>query len=718
MTRRDLTLLFCYQSGSVTSDPWHILMQSQSNPALLRVDAASLRTGRGEPLPFGLHEVYDGYNFAVFSRHATRISLLLFEGSSDRPIETIDLDSNVYRTGDVWHVHLNGAVRGKSYALRVDGPWNPEQGHRFNPQALLLDPYAKALVGSYDWDSEQLTSIPTASTRVFGARGLVARDRFDWQGDKPPRNSWQYTIIYETHVRGLTVDDSSHVTHCGRYLGMIEKIPYLQELGVTAVELMPVQEFRECEIDPWTGRVVRNYWGYNPVALFAPKASYASGDSPDAALTEFKTMVRELHRAGMEIILDVVFNHTAEGNENGSTFSFRGLDNSIYYLLEPKTHRYVDYTGCGNTLNCNHPVVRSFIVDCLRYWVVHMHVDGFRFDLASILGRDTEGRLLPNPPLLEQIAEDPVLRHVKLIAEAWDLGGAFQVGHFPGQRWAEWNSDFRDDVRRFWRGDPGMTGAFATRLCGSADLYQAEHETPVNSINYITCHDGFTLNDLVSYARKHNEPNGENNRDGMTENFSENNGIEGPTSNANIEAVRLRQIRNMLTTLFLARGVPMLLGGDEFRRTQQGNNNAYCQDNATSWFDWRLVDQNADLVRFVIGLIAFRKAHPVLSAERFYTDAEIQWLGADGGPPQWHGRNNCIGCVLLDRENGPNARLCLLFNAALTPTRFLLPPPSAGAWRVTVDTAHEAGLAGRGSERILVGEITLVSRSAMVLTSS
>lgn len=348
---------------------------------------------------------------------------------------------------------------------------------------------------------------------------------------------------------------------------------------------MPVQEFCEYEISHQTGKPLRNYWGYNPVALFPPKAGYASGNSIDAALTEFKIMVRELHRAGIEVILDVVFNHTAEAGESGPTFSFRGLDNSIYYLLDQRTGQYIDYTGCGNTLNCNHPVVRSLIMDCLRRWVSSFHIDGFRFDLASILGRDTEGALLTNPPLLEQIAEDPLLRHTKLIAEAWDLGGAFQVGCFPGRRWAEWNSCFRDDVRRFWRGDPGMTGAFAARLCGSADLYQREQESPVNSINFATCHDGFTLNGLVSYAQKHNEGNGENNLDGISENYSDNNGVEGPTEDGAIEVVRLRQIKNFFVTLLVSRGVPMLLGGDEFRRTQQGNNNAYCQDSEISWYD-------------------------------------------------------------------------------------------------------------------------------------
>jgi isoamylase len=373
-------------------------------------------------------------------------------------------------------------------------------------------------------------------------------------------------------------------------LGVVEKIPYLRELGVTALELMPVQEFLDHEPGRGVhhGSLTRNYWGYNPVALFAPKTSYAQDQSQAGVLHEFKTMVLELHRAGIEVILDVVFNHTAESDENGLTISLRGLDNSIYYLLSPGSGQYLDLTGCGNTLNCNHAIVRAMIIDCLRHWVVHFHIDGFRFDLASILGRDSEARLLSDPPLLERIVEDPILRNVKLIAEAWDLGGAFQVGSFPGHRWAEWNCHFRDDVRRFWRGDPGMTGAFATRLCGSADLYQGGGETPLNSINFLTSHDGFTLNDVVSYACKHNEANAEQNRDGSSENYSENNGTEGPTEHEAIEWARLKQIKNMLVTLFVSRGVPMLLGGDEFRRSQQGNNNAYCQDNDISWYDWML----------------------------------------------------------------------------------------------------------------------------------
>jgi isoamylase len=680
--------------------------------------ARTLLIGQGKPLPLGFSQSDDGFNLAVFSRHATGIGLLIFDGAHDQPIETITLDPNSNRSGDIWHARLSSEIRGKSYGLRVEGPWCPEHGHRFDPRLPLLDPYALALTGSSDWYAAAPEPLGERPHPIYSARALATDHGFDWQGDTAPHHSWADTVIYETHVRGLTVHPSSGVVHRGSYLGLVEKIPYLCALGITAVELMPVQEFCEYEIGHRTGKPLRNYWGYNPVALFAPKASYVSGNDIHAVLTDFKTMVRELHRAGIEIIFDVVFNHTAEGGEHGPTFSFRGLDNSIYYLLEPGTGRYIDYTGCGNTLNCNHPVVRTLIIDCLRQWVGYFHVDGFRFDLASILGRDTEGRPLANPPLLEEIAEDPLLHHAKLIAEAWDLGGAFQVGRFPGRRWAEWNSDFRDDVRRFWRGDPCMTGAFATRLCGSADLYQSSGESPVNSINFVTCHDGFTLNDLVSYARKHNEANGEHNRDGIAENYSENNGVEGPSDESGIDAVRLRQIKNFFVTLLVSRGVPMLLGGDEFRRTQQGNNNAYCQDNELSWYDWQLAQRHAGLQRFVSRLIALRRAHPVLSAESFYTDVDIRWFGIDGRAPEWHGRENRIGCMILEDHGGLSAALCLLFNAALHACRFVLPRPPAGKWRLAVDTAQAspADIPDLGYEKEVAGEAILIGRSSVVLT--
>lgn len=690
-----------------------------SRNASERAERPPTHAGRGMPIPLGVSETCDGINLAVFSCHATGMSVLIYEATTRERIDTFPLDPARNRTGDVWHVQLSRDVLGKSYVIKADGPWSPAEGHLFDPRVPLLDPYAVALVKSAHRNTREGGIPPHVEPSTSVAQGLIILDRFDWQDDKPPRHPWQDTIIYETHLRGFSIHPSAISRHPGSYLGLIEKIPYLQKLGITAVELMPIQEFNDHEIRRRAGKPVRNYWGYNPVAFFAPKADYASDLSAASALVECKTMVRELHKAGIEVILDVVFNHTAEGDETGPTFSFRGLDNSIYYILDPESRRYVDYTGCGNTLNCNHPVVRSLIVDCLRHWVVHFHVDGFRFDLASILGRDGEGKLISNPPLLEQIAEDPLLRHVKLIAEAWDLGGAFQVGRFPGHRWAEWNCHFRDQVRRFWRGDPGMTGFFATRLCGSADLYQRERETPVNSINFVTCHDGFTLNDLVSYSRKRNEANGEDNKDGTDENYSDNNGTEGPANNAEIEAIRLRQIKNFLVTLFVSRGVPMLLGGDEFRRTQQGNNNAYCQDNEVSWYDWQCAKRNADLVRFVERLIAFRKAHPVLCAERFYTDTEIRWFGADGGPPEWNGRDNRIGCIILNEERRSES-LCLLFNAARQPCRFLVSPPAGDPWRVAVDTSQASpmDIPEPRVRRVIVGSDAIVgARSAQILIS-
>ncbi|HQN18775.1 MAG TPA: alpha-amylase family glycosyl hydrolase, partial [Syntrophobacteraceae bacterium] len=507
---------------------------------------------------------------------------------------------------------------------------------------------------------------------------------------------------------------------------VIEKVPYLKGLGVTALELMPVQEFNENELElrnPLTGKLLRNYWGYSTVAFFAPKESYGTGRIPGCQVPEFKTMVRELHRAGIEVILDIVLNHTAEGSELGPMLNFRGIENSVYYMLTSDRRQYRNYSGCGNTLNCNHPVVRSYILDCLRHWVIEMHVDGFRFDLASVLGRDENGDVLPNPPLLESIAEDPILRDVKLIAEAWDAGGAYQVGSFPGQRWSEWNGRFRDEVRRFWRGDPGMTPLLATRLCGSSDLYQRNGKESINSINFITCHDGFTLNDLVSYNRKHNEINGEENRDGENANYSENYGNEGETEDPSIEAVRLRQMKNMLATLLISRGVPMVLGGDEFRRTQRGNNNAYCQDNEISWYDWDLMNKHYELFRFTREMIAFRMRHRVLRTQEFYTDREVLWFDPSGGRPQWGEADRTLGCLVRAQRSPkrpPGQALCLLFNAESVEVGFRMPRlPGGRRWHVAVDTARPApcDIYPAGREEVLErpGAYRVQARSMVVL---
>jgi isoamylase len=673
----------------------------EPQPALSAEAGPAIRIAPGKPLPLGTWPVNGGVNFALFSRHATAVQLELYTTATESsPFVTVHLDPVYHRTGDIWHAWIHGVCPGHCYGYRAYGPYAPHQGHRFYPQRLLLDPYAVAVAGVANGDFSRARD-EDPWVRVSGAppagpgnasdapKALCLAPPYDWQGDRPWRRPWQETIIYETHVRGFTRHPSSGVRYPGTYHGLREKIPYLKELGITAVELLPVQEFNENENvrrNPLTGARLRNYWGYSTVSFFAPKETYACRKYPGSQVAEFRDMVRAFHKAEIEIILDVVFNHTAEGNELGPTLSFRGLDNTIYYLLEEDRRYYRNYSGCGNTVNCNHPVVRDFIQDCLRYWAIEMHVDGFRFDLASVLGRDKDGHLLPNPPLLEHIAEDPILRDVKLIAEAWDAGGAYQVGHFPGRRWSEWNGRYRDDVRRYWRGEPGMRGAFASRLAGSADIYQHLGKQPINSINFVTCHDGFTLDDLVSYNDKHNEANGENNQDGTAANFSCNYGVEGPTDDPVIKAVRRRQIKNFLATLLLSRGIPMLLGGDEFCRSQGGNNNAYCQDNEVSWYHWQQLVQEQEIYRFTREMIVLRKRYAVLSEMRFYTDQEIRWFDLGGAPPDWHAPEGALGCLIQVPERGE--RLCLLFNPNAFAVVFHLPlMRPGGQWRVLVDTA-------------------------------
>ena len=659
---------------------------------------------RGIPLPLGTHESGGGVNFALFSRHATRVRLELFDHPADaKPARVIDLDPSRNRTGDIWHVWIQGLCAGQLYAYRVDGPYQPGEGHRFNFNKLLLDPFATAISPVPNWDfrpalgydsSAHGQDLVRSTLDDAGAmpKCVFTQEHFHWQGDLPPRHPWASTVIYETHVRGFTNHASSGVEHRGTYRGLMEKIPYLKDLGITAVELMPVHEFNEHQspgIDPHTGKALRNYWGYDPVAFFAPKATYSSAGGIGQQKLEFKEMVLALHKAGIEVILDVVFNHTSEGNELGPTLCFRGIDNAIFYTLADDKRYYQDYTGTGNTINANHPVVRDHILDALRYWVVAMHVDGFRFDLASVLGRDGSGKLLSNAPLLESIAEDPILRDVKIIAEAWDAAGAYQVGSFSERRWAEWNGRFRDDVRRFWRGDDGMLGLFASRICGSADIYTGSGKGPEGSVNFITCHDGYTLNDLVSYRHKHNQANGENNHDGTDANFSDNCGVEGETRDAGIDALRKRQIKNFLLTMLVSRGIPMLLGGDEFRRSQNGNNNAWCQDNETGWYDWGNLEKHSEIFRFTRGMIALRRSHPVLSREQFYTDANIHWYAPQGGLPDWDDREqNKFACLIHEEQQDT---LFLMFNAGADKVDFVLPPvPSGFRWHLAVDTARES----------------------------
>jgi glycogen operon protein len=655
----------------------------------------------GVPLPMGTHEYGGGVNFAIFSRHATRVRLELFDHCTDaKSAKAIDLDPARNRTGDVWHVWLKGIPPGQLYAYRVDGPYQPSEGHRFNFNKLLLDPVATAISPLPNWDftkargydplaGDQDLAISMGDDCESMPKCVVLNEPFDWAADQPPRHSPSNIVIYEVHVRGITIHPSSGVAHPGTYRGLIEKIPYLTDLGVTTVELMPVQEFNETLVrfgEPKLGQVLKNYWGYDPVVFSAPKGSYSSSGGLGQQKLEFKEMVRALHKARIEVILDVVFNHTAEGDELGPTLNFRGLDNAIFYTLADDKRYYKDFTGTGNTVNANHPVVREHILNSLRYWVVEMHVDGFRFDLASVLSRDGTGKLLANAPLLEWIAQDPILRDVKLIAEAWDAAGAYEVGRFSERRWAEWNGQYRDDVRRFWRGDDGMMGLFASRICGSADIYHKSGKGPSSSINFVTCHDGFTLNDLVSYRSKHNEGNGEDNHDGTDHNFSDNCGVEGPSANPETEALRKRQIKNFLLTLFISRGVPMLLSGDEARRTQGGNNNAYCQDNAASWFNWILLEQHKEIFRFARSMVAFRRAHPVLSKEQFYADEDIGWVGPRGGLPDWADpQEKQLACLIPEDEQHS---LYLLFNAGKSGIDFHLPfQHSLARWHLAVDTA-------------------------------
>lgn len=673
----------------------------------------------GLPFPPGVKLDGDGAQFSIFSRHATGVTLLLFERSEDdTAFMEYRLDPVLNRTGDMWHIWISGITGGELYGYRMEGPYEPVEGHRFNANKLVLDPYARAISGNHTWDFTNALGYDPRSDREdlsfskidnvqHSPKCIVTGSYTENDSKERPINTPMHeTIIYEMHVKGFTANPNSGVSAPGTYTGLTQKIPHLKELGITAIELMPIQEFDEFEnvnTNPLTGEKLKNFWGYSTISFFAPKAVYSHSGTMGEQVQEFKDMVKEFHASGIEVILDIVFNHTAEGDHLGPTINFRGIDNSVYYILKKDKRFYHNFSGCGNTLNCNHPLVRDYILDCLRYWVVEMHVDGFRFDLASILGRDQQGNILSNPPLLERISEDPILRNTKIIAEAWDAGGAYQVGAFPG-RWAEWNGRYRDDVRRFWKGDKNMVKGFATRLTGSYDLYGKRNKNPLNSINFVTCHDGFTMNDLVSYNTKHNIANGEHNRDGENNNHSYNLGIEGNEATPLIHSLRNRQVKNFLTTLFMSQGVPMILAGDEFRRTQQGNNNAYCQDNEISWLNWELRHSHADIIRFLKMLIGFRQNHPVLRQERFctgetisgYKNPDCQWHGTIPGKPDWNYHSHSIALQL----NGKYAKIShssidrdiyMVFNASYYNLSFTLPQPFNGKrWLDIIDTSRES----------------------------
>jgi isoamylase len=650
---------------------------------MTEVDWGALHASHGRAYPLGAVVRSDGVRFSIVSRHATRAWLALFAGVDDaEPAVEFELDPARHRTGDVWTVYVRGIGPGALYTFRMDGPLAPERGYRIDPNCHLIDPYAKCVVGD-----------------IHLGRGkcVVIDEQQGWVPDLWLRTPMRDTVIYETHVRGFTMDESSGVEARGTYEGLVEKIPYLKDLGVTAVELLPVQEVGEYTIprtNPDTGEVLTNYWGYSPINFFAPAQRYSFDSALGAQLDAFRRMVAALHAAGLEVILDVVFNHTAEGGVGGPTLSFRGLDDGVYYLQDDKGG-YLNFSGCGNTLNCNHPRVRDLILDALRWWVGVMHVDGFRFDLASILGRDRKGEVVENAPVVERIAEDPVLRNAKLIAEAWDAGGAYQVGSFGDVRWAEWNGQYRDDVRRYWRGDAGMKSAFAKRITGSPDLYDNGGRSPLHSVNFVTAHDGFTLRDLVSYNEKHNEANGEANRDGSDANYGRNCGVEGDTDDAEVNALRLRVQKSHLATLFMSLGVPMLLGGDEFGRTQGGNNNAYCQDNAVSWYDWRLMERNAELFRFCREVIRFRAENPVFCRTTYFDgeplragDApDVLWYTPSGERELWENEAEAFAWWINGNEN-EGVSLYLLFNPDEKTRSFHL--TRSGSWFMRINTAESS----------------------------
>jgi len=638
---------------------------------------------RGHALSFGATIERGGINFSIYARHAKEVILLFFLPGEEEAIVAFPLDNKINRTGDVWHVFIAGLNPGVEYAYKINGPQTLP--HRYHADLQLADPYAISLNGRLKWGDQHHTPF---------RRAILVNKDYDWEFDQPINRPLADSIIYELHVRSYTQDDSAKVNHPGTFRGLIEKIPYLLELGITAVELMPVTEFDELDNDrmnPESGARLHNLWGYHPLSFFAIKSGYAAGDFPGCEINEFKDMIKAFHAVGIEVILDVVYNHSGEGDHRGPTYSLKGIDNSSYYMLA-NDGSYMNFSGCGNTINCNHPYVRNWIMDSLRYWVMEMHVDGFRFDLASILGRDQQGRVLDSPPLLEQIAGDPVLAKTKLIAEAWDAAGLYQVGSFPNWgRWAEWNGHFRDDVRRFVKGEPGVVGRFASRLAGSSDLYQFGRD-PSHGINFVTSHDGFTLRDLVSYNEKHNWANGEGNRDGDNNNLSWNCGAEGEIADVHVNQLRDRQVLNLATLLLMSRGVPMILAGDEIGRTQRGNNNAYCQDNDINWLNWQCLDKNKSLFRFFRLLIAFRKSHGLLRHDSFTLNEgsglQIDWHGHQLHAPDWSYGSHSIAAHMYGVNTKSIAPdIYLIANAHWETGWFQLPKLEYKKWHRFIDTS-------------------------------
>lgn len=635
-----------------------------------------LHTSPGKSYPLGATVYPNGVNFSLFSKNANAVEILLFDQpDAPHPSHTITLDSKNNKTFHYWHIFIEGITHGQVYGYRVYGPTDLKKGHRFNGSKVLLDPYAKSVYTPETYSRE--AAIKPGDNCASAMRSVVIDTQlYDWEGDQPLHHSFAKTIIYEMHVGGFTRHPSSDLQTelRGTYQGLIEKIPYLKELGITAVELLPVQQFDEH--DAKNGLV--NYWGYSPIAFFAIHNGYSTDrNHPTRHLDEFRNMVKALHKAGIEVILDVVFNHTAEYNHSGPTLCFRGIENEAYYILDKNKSKYKDYTGCGNTVNTNHAVVKRMIVDCLQYWVTEMHIDGFRFDLASVLARDMDGEFHANPPVLWAIDSDPVLAGTKIIAEPWDAAGLYLAGEIAGHKWAEWNGVYRDDVRRMLRGDLNSVQPLIAKISASYDLYKEIDRDANRSINFVTCHDGFTLNDLVTYNQKYNLANGENNQDGSDQNFSWNCGTEGPSDDPVMNQLRERQVKNFLTILFFSQGTPMLLMGDEVRRTQQGNNNAYCQNNDLSWFDWFLVQKNKDLLRFVQKLSQLNIRYEIFQDSSYWAlrqkgkPQRISWHGIQPGKPDLGAHSHSIAYLLNYHEAW--TYLYVIINAYKEALDFTLP---------------------------------------------
>ncbi len=656
----------------------------------------------GSRYPAGATVVAGGVNFSIYSRHASHVELLLFEtADSIEPFQIIPLDSRVHRMFFFWNVLVEDLPAGTLYAWRVDGPDDVRQsGFRFDREKILLDPWARGVTDNL-W--QRAAAAAPGSNIATSMRGVVQSSVYDWEGDEPLGCIYpERTIIYEMHVGGFTRHPASGVNQPGTFLGVIEKIPYLVELGVTHIELLPVMAFDEQDVPEGVAKLgLGNFWGYSTHSYFSPHPGYCVSPLAGAHVHEFRDMVKALHEAGIGVILDVVFNHTAEGGAGGPLINFKGIGNETFYHLDPEDRDvYRDYTGCGNTLNCNHPLVSKFILECLEYWVREMHVDGFRFDLASVLSRGEDGEPLYHAPVLWNIEFSNVLSETRIIAEAWDAAGLYQVGDFPGFRWSEWNGRYRDVVRRFVRGDEGMRSELARRFTGSSDLYADDDRLPSNSINFITCHDGFTLYDLVSYNKKHNKENGENNLDGNSNVLSWNCGVEGETDDKKILALRRRQAKNFMAILLLSQGIPMISAGDEVLRTQHGNNNVWCQDNELGWFDWSLTERNREMLRFTRLMIAFRRRHPCLMHSRFLNGLEreghlfpdISWHDERLEKPLWEDADARLLACTLGALEAWEEDLFLVLNMGSKKLDMPLPGVAEGGWHVAIDTAGKSPL--------------------------